>query len=266
MNIPVLIYLHKTEELPWMKWIVKAMLLCSYPAILLTYSRGAWLGMVIVTAASLLKSRRKFIALTVGGILVVLLQAIVPKIAPDRLMTRYDNLVNYEQDTSAESRFWNWEFCRRVGVARPLTGGGFTFYKPAVYRKYYPEFVARWGSEKTWSCHSTWLTIFGEHGFPGSIVWLSLFTCCLFDLRRIRSFSRTAAENERYGQYAEMVQSSFLAYLVVGTFLDAAYFDFAFYLVAVIVIVKRIVLERIQEKTSVPAYAGAYVTGPLRQV
>ena len=145
MNIPILLYLLKREQSAKVRWLLRAMLVFSYPAIICTYSRGAWLGMVLVTALAVLKSRRKFMLMGLAGLLGGVLLIVGPMIAPDRLEQRYDTLVNYEEDTSAESRFWNWEFCRRVGFARPLTGGGFDYYDPRLYDRYYPEFKERWG-------------------------------------------------------------------------------------------------------------------------
>jgi len=49
MNIPLLYYLLKTETITWLRWLIKAMLLFSFPAVVCTYSRGAWLGLAMVT-------------------------------------------------------------------------------------------------------------------------------------------------------------------------------------------------------------------------
>lgn len=244
MNIPILLYLLKNEELPRVRWIIRAMLFFSYPAIICTYSRGAWLGAAMATALSLLKSRRKYLTVVSAGLIGMVLVMVLPQIAPDRLVTRYDSLVHYEQETSAQSRFWNWEFCKRVGLARPMTGGGFDFYSIRSYAEFYPEFLERWPG-KVWSCHSTWLTIFGEHGLPGMIVWLLLLGGCLISLRQIRRYSQLLPEKSQFVQYAEMVKISLVAYLVVGTFLDAAYFDMFYYLLAVVIIIKSIAQEGI---------------------
>src|SRR5262245_55448793 len=144
MNIPVLLYLLKTERQKWLRWLLKGMLLFSYPAIVCTYSWWAWLGMVMVTILSVLKSRRKFLTVAFAGLVAVILQNVVPQIAPDRLAHRYDQLVDYKDEGSAQSRFWNWEFCRRIGMARPLTGGGFNFSSIENYERFYPEFLMQW--------------------------------------------------------------------------------------------------------------------------
>jgi putative inorganic carbon (HCO3(-)) transporter len=244
MNIPVLLYLLKLEQASWLRWILRSMLLFTYPAIICTYSRGAWLGMIMVTAMSLFKSRRRFVAIVLAG-LVVLAPQIVPRIAPDRVQQRYDSLVNYEEDSSAQSRFWNWEFCKRVGLARPLSGGGFNLYRLESYANFYPEFLTQWPG-KVWSCHSSWLTLFAEHGIPGFVIWFTLLICSLMSLRQIRAYGKGTGRLYLLN-FTDMVQSSLLAYFVVGTFIDAAYFDIFYYFVAFIIIQKGMILRQTRE-------------------
>jgi putative inorganic carbon (HCO3(-)) transporter len=238
MNVPLLVYLLRIETRPWLRWIIKTMIVCSYPGAICTYSRGAWLGLVMATALIVLRGQRKFLMVCAGAILAVVVISIKPLIMPQRLAVRYDTLVNYQEDSSAESRFWNWEFCRRVGTARPFTGAGFDYYSKSLYEVYYPEFLERWPNSY-WSCHSTWLTVFGEHGFPGFLVWLGLVSSTVLSLRRIRVYSKRREEFAWAGHCAEMVQVALAAYLVVGTFLDAAYFDIFYYLVVIAIVLKE---------------------------
>lgn len=216
-----------------------------------------------MTVLSLLKSRNKFLMVGLAGIVVMALQIAAPYLAPERLAHRYDQLVDYEDDSSAQSRFWNWEFCKRVGLARPMTGGGFQFYHFDSYVMFYPEFLERWPG-KVWTCHSTWLTIFGEHGIPGSLIWLSLIASSMVSLRQIRFYTKSNPNKEYATGFVDMVQSSFVAYFVVGTFLDAAYFDLFYYFIALLIIQKGIITrETVNEVRSIepmavglPAHAG----------
>lgn len=244
MNIPILLYLIKQEASARLRWLIKAMLVFSYPAIVCTYSRGAWMGMVAATALSVIKSRNKFLMIGVTGVLTMFLVTIVPKIAPENLVHRYDDLVNYDKEDSAQSRFWNWEFCKRVGLGRPL-GGGFNFYNLEVYEQFYPEFQARWPG-KVWSCHSMWLTILGEQGILGTIIWVSLIASCMISLARMSMKSRGSSDEKYLIDFTDMIKSSMVTYFVVGTFLDAAYFDLFYYFVAFVVIQKGILARTVK--------------------
>src|SRR5262245_2188316 len=239
MNVPILLYLLRREKQKWLRWMMLGMVFLSYPAVIFTYSRGAWLGLIMVTALLVLKAKYKLIIVPTIGFVTVIMVALAPLIAPQRLSKRYDDLVNYEQENSAESRFWNWEFCRRVGAAHPLTGAGFGFYAKELYPIYYPEFVARWGPNALWSCHSMWFTVLAEHGFPGFALWTALLMSCFFALRRMRRYARTYPELAWMNDCATALQGAFVAYMVVGTFLDAAYFDMFYYLIGVVICMKE---------------------------
>ena len=249
MNVPLLYYLSRTEARPWLRKVIIVMFWGSFPAVICTYSRGAWLGLAVATVLLFLRMKHRFLVGAALGLLAIIGASALPLIIPQRLSNRYDQLVNYEEDDSAESRFWNWEFCRRVGMARPLTGGGFNFSTKATHAEYYPEFLERW-PEKNWSCHSTWLSIFGDHGFPGFLLWILLLFSCFSTLRRLRSYGNTRPENSWLSLYADAIQTAFVAYMVVGTFLDAAYFDMFYYLVAMVIVAKEIVYAASQDALS----------------
>jgi len=256
MNIPLLFYFLKIETRPWLRWIIRAMLVFSYPAVVATYSRGAWLGLAIVTALIVLRSKHKLLLGAAAAILMIMILPVLPQFLPQRVLDRYDILVNYEEDSSAQTRLWSWEFCKRVGLAHPLVGGGFDFNSTELGEIEYPEFDEQWGAERVWSCHSMWFTIFGEHGFPGIILWAGLMGSYLFSLRQMRSYGRVHAELSWVIHYADMLQAALVAFMVVGTFLDAAYFDMFYYLVAILVIIKERIRRAAAEASSAVTLPG----------
>ena len=240
MNVPLLFYLIKVESNPWLRRVMWIMMVLSYPAVLGTFSRGAWLGLAAATGLILLKSKYKFLIGTAGLAFVVLIFPLLTlNVMPDRVQKRFDQLINYDQEASAESRFWNWELCWRVGIANPMTGEGFNYYRLAIYPQYFPEFIDKYGPEKVWSCHSMWFTIFGEHGIPAFFLWVALLVSCFLSLRKVQRFSRRNNDLEWLGYYAWMIQICLIVYSIVGTFLDTAYFDVYYQLVGVTILLKE---------------------------
>jgi probable O-glycosylation ligase (exosortase A-associated) len=260
MNIPILLYLLKIEKSSQLRWLLRSMILFTYPAVVCTYSRGAWLGIGVVTIMSLFKSRKKLIAIGLVSVGMLAFQVVSPRITSDRLQERYDSLVNYQDDASAQSRFWNWEFCKRVGLARPLSGGGFNLYRLESYANFYPDFLTRWPG-KVWSCHNSWLSLFAEHGVPGFVIWFTLLIATLMTLQRIRAYGRHTGKVHLLN-FVAMVQNSLLAYFVVGTFIDAAYFDIFYYFIAFTIIQKGMMLKERRE-AAVPSLAPAGVSLPV---
>ncbi|GJL54364.1 MAG: membrane protein [Nitrospirales bacterium] len=244
MNVPLLYYLIQLEPRSWLRKIMWVMLGLSVPAIVCTFSRGAWLGLMAGVGLILLKSKYKALIIGGGAMLAVSAVAFIPFLAtldlvPERVQTRFDELVNYEEEGSAVSRFWNWEACKRVGFANPLTGEGFDYYGKHIYVKYFPEFIAEYGHDKVWSCHSMWLTVLAEHGILAFLLWIALLVSCFLSLRKIQRFSSRVDDLQWMGYYASMVEISFVVYMIVGTFLDVAYFDVFYQFIVVVILLKE---------------------------
>jgi probable O-glycosylation ligase (exosortase A-associated) len=242
VNIPILYYMMEIDTNKWCRRIYGVALALSYPAIICTFSRGAWLAMGVATLIVLVRHKQKRILIPAIILFFTVLGTILAQTLPDRVVGRYEQLVNYEQEGSAESRFWNWELCKRVGNANPVFGAGFEFYTKEVFEKYFPEYVSRWPG-KVWNCHSIWYSVFAEHGYPGVILWVSLMVSCMLSLRRIREYGNSRAGKTTMVHYANMVEGALIAYMVAGTFLNAAYYDILYYLIGIIIILK----ERIRQ-------------------
>ncbi len=240
-NLPLLVYLFRVERKRWLRFAIVAMSLLSYPAVIATFSRGAWLSLGAVSLLLVLSSRRKILAIALTltlGIGAVVWQG---SLVSDRVAARWDELVNYEQDSSAQSRFWNWEFCRRVGLARPF-GGGFDLYSTEAYLRFYPEFVERWPG-KVWVCHSMWMELLAEHGILGFVLWIGLIASCLLSLRRLSRDGRGQRIPTRTKELAPMLGIAFVAFMTGGTFLDVAYLELLYQLIAMVIIAKTLLRQ-----------------------
>jgi len=243
MNVPLLVYLLSVEDNKWMRRLVWLMLLCSYPATIGTFSRGAWMALAAVTGVLVLKSKHKFILMGVAAVLLLIGASLIPLLASSRLIERAQTFESIQDDGSAQQRFGSWEFCTRVGLANPVIGLGFDYYSLKVYEEYYPEYVERWGLQqwhgKAWSCHSMWVTVLGEHGVLAFALWIGVLVSCFMKLQRIRAVGGSRSELSWYVPWADALQASLLGYSVAGTFLDVAYFDIYYQLVAVIIILNE---------------------------
>jgi hypothetical protein len=85
-----------------------------------------------------------------------------------------------------------------------------------------------------------WFSVLGEHGLPGMTLWLLLIGNCLFSIRYIRAYAKKE-QDPFWLHHADMLLGAFAAYIVAGTFLDMAYFDLFYQLVAVIIMSKEYV-------------------------
>ena len=241
INIPILYYLARIDKNKLVRGLSIVMCLFCLPAILCTFSRGAYLGMGAAAFMIMVRHKRKELSVLAFILLAAVFAIAYARVLPDTVVGRVDELVDYEEEASAESRFWNWEFCWRVGNSHPFTGAGFEFNQTTeVYERYYPEFLTRWPN-RVWNCHSSFLTMFGEHGYPGFIIWFSLIVLTIATPWKIGRYSKEHPEASRFLDYAYLVEGAMIAFMVSGFFLDACYYEIVYYLIAMGIILNNII-------------------------
>lgn len=253
VNVPFLYYLSREESHKWLRIVMRAMLFFSYPAVICTFSRGAWLGLAAATGLIVLRRERKLSIIAAACIGLLFAGSVLTLYLPQKIADRLDALVNYEKTETAQERFWSWELCKRVGLDNPLLGAGFDFISADVYMRYMPEHLEYWSQQLNrettregvaWSCHNSWLTVWGEHGVVGFILLAALLGSCLITVQSMRRFGTTHKEHRWVVNYANMVEAALVAYGITGTFLDASYFDLLYFLIAVTIITKDVLQKR----------------------
>lgn len=147
----------------WSRGAALASTLLILHTILLTFSRGAFVGMLSTAfvAVALFPKRPKYIGAIVFAALVAL-RFTGPELA-DRLATTF--APREERDGSAESRFDLWADCMTVIASKPLLGVG-----PHNWPLVADDFG--WGRGK--EAHSVWVQTATETGIPG-VLFLLLF-------------------------------------------------------------------------------------------
>jgi hypothetical protein len=88
-----------------------------------------------------------------------------------------------------------------------------------------------------------WFTVLGEHGLPGITLWLLLIGSCLLSIRRLRAYTKKD-QDPLWSHHVNMLLGAFVAYLFGGTFLDVAYFDLFYQLVAVVIVSKECIKQQ----------------------
>jgi probable O-glycosylation ligase (exosortase A-associated) len=127
-----------------------------------------------------------------------------------------------------------------------IFGGGFDM-GPTVFQRYAPDPDVR--------DHSIYFEMLGEQGFVGLAMFLGLLIMTWLKCSAVIRVARRNADLGWARDLAAMVQVSVIGYMSAGAFLGLAYFDYAYHLVAVAVVVHHLVHQAgsVTEPTAVTA-------------
>ncbi len=203
-----------------------------------TQSRGALVGLLIMSSILFLKNIKQFGFVVFAGLVFFLTVQFMPDTWHDRMGT----IETYEQDNSALGRINAWWMAYNLAVDNPITGGGFETFKPYTFWLYAPE------PRRVHDAHSIWFEILGEHGFIGFGMFLLLGVFVLLSSRRIMKKTKNVPGLEWLFHLASMMQVSIIGYAAAGTFLGLAYFDLLYCLVAVVVIAQKLTKEELAKR------------------
>jgi probable O-glycosylation ligase (exosortase A-associated) len=231
MALPFFFFMAKTESNRCLKWFFGVAFVVGIPVCFFTYSRGALVGLIAVSACMLLLSNQKMLLIPVA--LLAFLFAVF--VAPQKLRDRMSQTTNTEE-ASARSRLNSWEFSWNLANAYPVMGGGFEAFTPSLYAQYGPN------PRDVHGPHSIYFGVLAEHGFVGFFLYFLLVADCLVVLHRIVKLAHLHGD-EQSAHYANMLRFSLVGFLASGMFLGHTYFDFYFTIVACVAILRQVCRE-----------------------
>jgi putative inorganic carbon (HCO3(-)) transporter len=246
MVLPILLYLSREEERPWLKRIFQIAFGLSIISVIFTFSRGAFLGLAVVFLVLVWRSpwRMRFAtAVLVVGLLAA-------PLAPERLWERLGSITKQEsaetRDMSTVGRLQSFETAWNIAVSRPFTGAGFkALWNEDIWAVYFgPSYY------KAFDAHSVYFEVLSEHGLLGFGLYIGALISALVSLRTLRKRWRNHPEHGYISRYAEMTQLSLYPFLICGAFIPFAYFDLYFLLLATSSML--FVLSKEAERVEVP--------------
>jgi O-antigen ligase len=206
-------------------------LLCSTilaVGVLVTLSRGGFLGLIASGAVLLWKlgrGRRAMTILTTGLICGVLF-AVMPGGYGARIATIFNN--DQDQTGSAQLRRELMERAASIAINRPVVGVGMgNFHIYSIREK---------------EAHNAYLEIAAELGVMGLTAYLIVILAPLRSLRRIERQTmgmRSKSEREMYWLSAS-VQAAFIAYMICSFFASIQYLWYLYYTAAYAVALRQI--------------------------
>lgn len=207
--------------------------------IVLTQSRGGFIGLLVMLFMLWLKSKRKVLLAVLGIVILILGWQIAPQSYKDRMLTIQTAAKN---DEAATSRLDAWRAGMNMmthhifGVGAGNFGEGFVLYRP-------PDAVDVLGMRRV--AHNMFIQVGGETGFAGFAIFIFLIGSSLTSLNKVKKalLKDRATKNEHAREMALLADATFLSligYCASGIFLSQAYNFVLYYLIGFSVVLKRL--------------------------
>ena len=249
MILPLLVGIFMVEKEKILRITAAAMAVLCTVTILFTFSRGGLLTLAAIVPLLIWRSRHRLavttvIALSLAGVIFFTSDKFT-----EAYVDRAESISSYEQDGSARGRLNAWETSWRVFLDYPVTGVGPNNLE-VVHRSYSPE------PDRFRVSHNAYLQILSECGLPALLLFLGALGWAWWSLGRLRKWTDLPwAET-----YARMLQISILAYCVGSMFLNTAYQELIYQLMALPVsleVIARAAASQPAETVETPLPAGA---------
>lgn len=189
--------------------------------ILMTQSRGVFLGLLVFIAIAFAGQRRRVrLALRL-----MVVAAILASVAPAGVWTRLQTL-QHATDTStldqvdgeegsARQRYEIWKVAFKIIREHPLIGVGFGAYKP-THEQYAMDAEFNPTARGARDTHSLYFNVLAETGFPGLTIYLAMIVAIAIVAERTRRRCRRIYETG--ARQLLLLEAGLLAFLVSSTF------------------------------------------------
>lgn len=248
MTVPILWYLRSQTQHKMGRRVLAFIALMSIVSAAGSYSRGALLAGAAMLGMLWFKSSKKLA--TGFGLLIII--PIVFMLMPEQWHDRMSSISSYQSDGSSLGRLNAWYFAMEI-AQRFVTGGGFNVFEPTIFRLYAPDPL------DYHVAHSIYFQVMGEHGFIGLFLYLAFIFATW---RAASSIARACGKRPDLAWASDLAracQVSMVGFLVGGAFLSLAYYDYFYYLMATLMITKKVISQ-----SPVPVMPSAPTASPTR--
>jgi len=204
-------------------------------AVVVSFSRGGFVGLIVMTCIAWLFSSKKLVSFTI-----MLIAGIVIYFFSSEAYKTEISTISNMQESTAQARFESWSAAWKMFLDHPLGIGGNNF------QILFEEYQSKWFDRNMWGrvAHSLWFTLLPELGIFGVIIYLRLLYYNIKDIFFIKRESQFLDEENKYLFYLSMAFISSLAgFFASASFLSVLYYPHYFYITALIVAAKKIVSQ-----------------------
>ena len=230
-----------------------AILILCIITVVATFSRGGFVGLLVLGLFAVKNSRNKvssFLVVAAAGLAIY-------GLAPESWFARLDTINDASSDTSFTSRLVAWKISLLIALDRPWFGGGFhAIQQGLVWETYRPflhlvDFVTTPpAGERAIAAHSVWFEILGDLGFVGLAVFLAVLGMAFWNCRRVYKLANQDPSLQWAADLARMIQISLATYVVTSSALSQGYSEIFYIVVALASRVRRTVHESLATRAT----------------
>lgn len=235
MTIPLVLYCAKYTAEYWVRLGMYVTAGLGAVTVIATYSRGGFIGLIVLGLMLLKGSRYKVRALIATGVMAVVLYAMMP----DQYLDRIDTIKEATADDSFATRLIAWKINFLLAMDHPFLGTG--PYGCLIWQNWMgkmPE-AATWLFKSpqvylSFVAHSIYFQVLGDTGFVGLTLFLAVLGTALIKTVQTQRLARKDPSLEWAGDLARATQISMVVYCVSGAALSLVYFELLYVMLAVI--------------------------------
>ena len=241
MGIPMAYFLWQGPR-RWWRWVFLAMIPVMLHAVLMSYSRGAMVSLLLASPLLVLRSPyKKGVALFLAGLLFLL-----PILAGKEIRARFFSTEQYQQDNSAQSRFESWSAAWKIAQDYPVLGVGLRNADLLSYR-YGADVRGR-------TIHSLYLQTAADSGFPAIVFYLLLLFATWRALRSVQKRCRTSTSEVDQLAYslASGIEGAMAVFCIGALFLSVDVFELPYLLILLVLQLRSLLAQK--EAAASPAH------------
>ncbi len=245
LALPVLFYLRRQTAHRLVRLALLGAIALTGLCVLGTQSRGAFVGLAVMAAVLIWRSRHRAAMLVGIALLAIPLVTFMPQSWHERMAT----IENPMEDKSFQGRVDAWHIAFAIAQADPLTGGGF---RVGYLQDVADRFTG--GGYEARAHHSIYFEILGGMGFTGLACFLAILWMTWRNAAWLRRNTGQDPGLRWAFDLASMTQASLAGYAVAGATLSLEFWPGYWLFVPLLMQTRRLVAERLgQASRGAPA-------------
>jgi O-antigen ligase len=219
---PLCYYLFRGARRPLEKVLGLLLLALFIVSIIVSGSRGAFVGLVGTVIYLLYKEKR----LVSGLVFLAILSIPAVYLVSDRYVERIESISDYQNDMSVNIRFQLWRAAVDMIADYPVFGVG-TGNFPNAYGGAYR---AAGSQSLYWSPHNVFIQIITEMGIVGFTAYILFIAAIFWINRKTRALLAGLAGHRQLVFFTRAIDVALVGYIVAGQFITATYYPHLFQL------------------------------------